>query len=186
MAEQEFVVYTARAGAWPESHALLLRCAADYTGLSAAVFRREQSPGEKPRLVGGPPLHFSVSHSGGRWVCAFGPRPLGLDLQQHRPCRVEALARRFFHPQEVEWLARCGFAPEEFFRLWAAKESFVKLSGRGFGSGFADFCLAPLPPAPRWQFLPFGAGFTLCLCAEALSPVTFKPIQNTTTEEPLP
>ena len=63
------------------SDTLLTAAAADYTG---------RAPGDPAltilRLLGKPPTlpalpghFFSVSHSGGRWMCAAGSVPLGLD-----------------------------------------------------------------------------------------------------------
>ncbi len=160
------------------SHERLLRCASLYTGLPSSVFHREQEKGKKPQLTGGPELHFSVSHSGKWWACAFGCREVGLDIQQHRPCRAEALAKRFFHPNEVLWLESQNFSQDSFYRLWAAKESYVKLSGRGFGEGFSDFSLAPPHPArPHWRVVPFEPDYTLCLCANQIDQITLKKIE---------
>ena len=174
MAETDITLYIAEQNSGLDSHELLLRCAEEYTGLPASTFRREQEDGQKPRLIGGPELHFSVSHSGKWWACAFGPQELGLDIQQNRPCRAEALAQRFFHPDEAAWLQKQGFSQQEFYRLWTAKESYVKLSGRGFGDGFAVFSLVPRPHRLQWPYLPFDPEYTLCLCAEQIDHIIIK------------
>lgn len=155
----------------------LVRCGALYSGLPEGQLRRVQASGGKPQLLGGPPLHFSVSHSGGYWACAFGPGELGLDLQQHRPSRCEALARRFFHPDEVAWLAARGFAEGDFFRLWSAKESYVKLTGLGLGQGFETFSvLPPAAPGVQWRRVPFLPEYELCLCAPCIGTVELRPL----------
>ena len=178
MAENDIIIYTMNLADGLHSHQRLLMCAADYTGLPVSTFRRQQQEGQKPQLVGGPELHFSVSHSGDHWVCAFGPQPVGLDLQQHRPCRAEALARRFFHPREVDLLETQNFSEEAFYRIWTAKESFVKWSGRGFGEGFATFSVVDAGPTPQWRYLPFLQGYTLCLCSNQIDQVTVKHFDN--------
>ncbi|MCL1805216.1 MAG: 4'-phosphopantetheinyl transferase superfamily protein [Clostridiales bacterium] len=82
-------------------------------------------------------VHFSLSHSGVYCACAFHTRPVGLDLQIHRECRREAVARRFFHPAEYAWLEKGGF--KSFFQVWAAKESYVKYTGAGLAGGLDKF-----------------------------------------------
>jgi len=171
-AQNDIIIYVMRQDDDLHSHQRLLMCAADYTALPISTFRREQQEGQKPRLVGGPELHFSVSHSGDYWVCAFGGQPVGLDLQQHRPCRAEALACRFFHPEEIAWLKEQNFSPEAFYRIWTAKESFVKWNGRGFGEGFSTFSVAG--SSPHLRHLSFVEGYTLCLCSDQIGQVVLK------------
>lgn len=86
----------------------------------------------KPYLQNIPDLHFSLSHSGNYAVCVFYHRPVGVDIQQIRPVSPALLKRvctqeerRFLEAQDPEKV------PEAFCRLWTAKESFMKLEGRG-------------------------------------------------------
>lgn len=175
-----FVVYLMENGGEETSHSRLLHCASVYTGLPAHTFRRVQEDGKKPTLAGGPPLHFSVSHSGAWWVCAFGPCAVGVDIQEHRPCRREAIARRFFHPDEIAWLEERGFDQESFYRLWAAKESYVKLTGGGLSEGFDTFsAVEPLPPSPVWKPIPFLPDYSLCLCAQQVEEAVLVPLSPT-------
>jgi len=126
----------------------------------------------KPCLPDVSHLHFSLSHSGAYAACAFFGLPLGLDLQRHSTCRREAVARRFFHPREYDWLEQRSFEP--FFQVWTAKESYVKFTGIGITSGFRHFCVvgadgelaAGLDGCRffRWE-LP--RNYDLCLCVSA-------------------
>ena len=52
----------------------------------------------KPYFENAPWLHFSVSHSGGLWVCALCRCDVGIDIEQHAARDHAALSRRFFHP----------------------------------------------------------------------------------------
>ena len=167
-----YVIYFCEGNDSRCSNDLLLSCASDYTGLPIQNFRRIQEEGQKPRLEGPLDLHFSVSHSGNYWMCAFGPSPVGLDLQQHRSCRCEALARRFFHPDEIQWMEENGFTPQHFYDFWTAKESYVKLTGRGLGQGLSTFSVVPpLPDTPQWRHIPFLKEYSLCLCADRIDHV---------------
>lgn len=122
----------------------------------------------KPRFEGAAFAEFSLTHSGGFFACAFSPLPVGLDLQQHRPCRAEAVARRFFHPEEYRYVLQHG--DDGFFSVWCAKESYVKLTGEGITDRFGTFSavsggqLSDSIRGAHVHFLPFAPGYTLCLC----------------------
>lgn len=86
----------------------------------------------KPYLKNIPDLHFSLSHSGHFAVCVFYHQPVGVDIQQICPVSATLLQkvctegeRRFLEAQDPEKV------PEAFCRLWTAKESFMKLEGKG-------------------------------------------------------
>lgn len=118
------------------------------------ILRQERG---KPYFAGNGNVHFSVSHSGALVAVAFGDRPLGIDLQQHKcrgyETREDAITRhrklssRYFHPQEQAYLENDPW--EGFFRIWTAKESFVKRTGRGIDHGVADICI--LPQGEAWE-----------------------------------
>ena len=121
----------------------------------------------KPYFPDAPQLQFSISHSGAYWLCAFSAAPVGLDVQQHRDCQKQALARRFFSPAEQAFLERTSHAP--FFDLWCAKESYLKFTGEGI-SGLEAVCTVspeggfPSVPGVNLQLLPLFAGYSACLC----------------------
>ena len=133
----------------------------------------------KPYFPLAPEIQFSVTHSGGCWACAFSRQPVGLDLQVSQPVWEGGLARRFFHPREAEFLS---VHPEEFFRVWTAKESYVKLTGRGIDDGFHEFsvvCSGGLRSRLEGvsiRHIPFRPGYTLCLCARLIGEVTLEPL----------
>ena len=83
----DVTIYAAPLPEGPEaSHRLLRRAAALAAPQLTDCTLARQAQG-KPWFPAAPELHFSISHSGGRWVCAFADAPVGLDLQAHRPCR---------------------------------------------------------------------------------------------------
>ena len=107
----------------------LLRLALDRSGISpdAPIAR---TPEEKPYLPDHPDFHFSISHSGTWAVLAWGDAPVGVDVEKLDLTRpVEALARRYFAPDEQQFILREG--PEAFYQVWTAKESYVKKLGTG-------------------------------------------------------
>lgn len=91
----------------------------------------------KPYFKNAPWLHFSLSHSGKYWACAFCRFEVGLDIERIAARDHAALARRFFAPAEIEFAAAGG--AQAFYAVWTAKESYVKLLGTGIGGSFAHF-----------------------------------------------
>ncbi len=156
----------------PKSHILLGHIVEEYLGEPATeaefTVKRKGEYG-KPYLVECPEVHFSITHVGDYWMCAVAGEEVGLDLQDVRERiagtgsqeeRVLAIARRFFHPTEVMYLAKCP--TEEFFRVWAKKESYVKYTGEGLTAGFDSFSVTDGVPAVQ-QEIPFAEGYILVL-----------------------
>lgn len=122
----------------------------------------------KPYFENAPWLHFSVSHSGGLWVCALCRYDVGIDIEQHAARDHTALARRFFHPQEIEYTHRSGMCA--FYSVWTAKESYVKLLGMGIGGSFSHFSVVERGAISgdrlfaRFTSIPVRDGYSLTLC----------------------
>lgn len=124
------------------SHALLEQAVRQYARKNALplpekLILKAADRNQKPRFQNAENICFSISHSGDWWTCAVGREEVGLDIQQEQDCRAERLARRFFHPLEVAWLEKNGYA--QFCKLWAYKESYVKYTGVGLVQGMDYF-----------------------------------------------
>lgn len=166
------------------SDTLLTAAAADYTGRAPGgpALTILRLPGKPPTLPALPGHFFSVSHSGGRWMCAAGSVPLGLDLQIHQPCDAAKLSARFFHPDEDAWLRARGCHSADFFQLWSRKEAYVKYRGVGITQGLDWFSVVADGVlrerlGPVWFLQPEPPeGFSLCLCAERPEPVQLRPL----------
>ncbi len=158
------------AGSWNgekeiPSHELLRRVTCRYLGkeIEAITVCRDDEFG-KPYIAELPELHFSISHSGGFWVCAFCDTEVGLDLQEVKIAREEQVARRFFHPSEIVWLEEHGF--DEFSRLWTYKESYVKYTGTGLRDGLDYFSVVNGELEVCQQEVPFRDGFYMVVTTE--------------------
>jgi 4'-phosphopantetheinyl transferase len=80
------------------------------------------------------PLCFNVSHSHQMALFALAQREVGVDLEQIRAdCDGEAIAARFFSPQEQAALNRLSpeLRPRGFFNGWTRKEALLKAMGTG-------------------------------------------------------
>lgn len=136
----------------------------------------------KPAVVSndgsGPIPFFNLSHSGDLTVLALSDRPVGCDIESHQrsiPGR-DALAERLFHPRELELLSLARTSPQKadscFFRLWTAREAYLKACGTGFAAQTRDIDLSPGrltdSRGRRWQidtFQPQGyPDYTLSVC----------------------
>lgn len=152
-------------------------CATAFTGDDGG-WKPERPFGEKPYFSTCPELGFSVTHSGDFWLCAMSWQPVGLDLQQHQPCPVATLSRRFLHPDEDQWLVKTNYA--RFFDLWAAKESYLKYTGSGIVVGLDHFSLVENSElkttydSAKLSPLEFRDGYSLCLCAADIGVVIFR------------
>lgn len=139
-------------------------------GLDPDTCPIERTEKGKPYFPSRPEVCFSVSHSGDYWACAVAEQPLGLDLQKHKGGRLEDIARRFFHPQEADWLERNGI--EYFYDVWAAKESYVKWTGQGIDRYFDDFSvvendkLAENGEGYHFYRFHWKQEYSLCLCGQ--------------------
>lgn len=90
----------------------------------------------KPYLMNVGNLHFSLSHSGSYVVAAFSEHEVGIDIQHHKPMK-EKIAERFFSQEDnalLKQLEATGDG-EGFYRIWAIKEAYMKLTGEGLRQG---------------------------------------------------
>lgn len=156
------------------------------------LFQVERTERGKPFFVHCPQIQFSISHSGLYWVCALHSSQIGLDLQEHvrlkdetvesASIRFRKIAHRFFHPIEVKFVDLDSYC--NFFRVWAARESYVKYTGQGIDASFSQYCVIPEDEklwqqlskeraAKSWQAqgqwfweIPYRENYTLCVCTK--------------------
>ena len=127
----------------------------------AEVLAREVRPENgKPYLPDYPDFHYNISHSGGIVACAASDSPVGIDIQQisDDPVRILKIAAHFFSQEEQQELnfrhqeknPNTGAASNScsndeqdlchlFCRFWTARESYIKLTGRGLAEPFSGF-----------------------------------------------
>ena len=87
-------------------------------------------------------LQFNLSHS--REYALFGfaiDRLIGVDLEYLREMRdAVKIARRFFSSKEYSLIASLDLPQQQqtFFKLWTAKEAYLKAIGIGLAGSLAD------------------------------------------------
>ncbi len=121
-------VWTAPAGDDQRSTArdLLLELAGALLDRTAVL---GHEPSGRPYVDG---LAVSISHSRTLVaVVAAAAGPVGVDVEDVYPREVRGLARRWFDPSELEWMARQPDELVAFLYLWTAKEAVGKALGLG-------------------------------------------------------
>ncbi|AUT03696.1 4'-phosphopantetheinyl transferase [Nostoc sp. CENA543] len=108
-------------------------------------------------------LLFNLSHSHNLALCAVNyTRQIGVDLESLRVMEdVEALAQRFFLPQEYNLLRSLPDEQKQktFFRYWTCKEAYLKATGDGISQlEQIEIALTPTEPArlvklPAWSLV---------------------------------
>lgn len=76
----------------------------------------------KPFFPEHPDVHFSISHTEGVVLCAFGEKEVGADVERPRAL-YPGTEKRVLLPREAEQF--------DLFEVWTLRESYFKLSGRG-------------------------------------------------------
>ena len=118
----------------------------------------------KPFLHGHPDIFFNMSHSGKSVVCAVSDIPVGVDIQDIRHLSLNT-GRKFLTDEETDMVT--GLEPtamdRELCRIWCIKESYGKMTGKGFGEGFRSIDAEKLIRECR-AFITFHKGFFISLC----------------------
>ncbi|XP_068647690.1 uncharacterized protein [Aristolochia californica] len=88
-----------------------------------------------------PLLHFNISHTPSLIACGVTTEAqIGIDVEEKQrkiKNNVAAFARRYFSPQEAEFLntfSNPEIQRQEFIKMWTLKEAYVKALGRGFSA----------------------------------------------------
>lgn len=113
--------------------------------LSCLEEKLEKGVHGKPFFPDMPDLHFNISHGGGWAVCALASVACGIDIQDVRPMKSKRLLERTMDPEEQRQIRAASCPEREFARLWAYKESCLKLTGEGITRSMRE-----LPP-PVWH-----------------------------------
>lgn len=134
--------------------------------LGRETFTLDQNRWGKPFLPEAPDFHFNLSHSGSWVVLAFGDSPVGIDVEKldFTPGRRQVIRRHFAPEEQAYVLENPEEEGERFFRIWTAKESWLKYRGEGLTRPLASIQVLSLDPTPFFTFAP-SAEYLATLCA---------------------
>lgn len=96
----------------------------------------------KPSIKGKDNIHFSISHSDSKVICAVGKNNVGCDVERINPRKkTDGIIGRFYHSNEKKYIE--NFQEDDktkaFFDIWTLKESYVKMIGKGLYVPFDSF-----------------------------------------------
>ncbi len=85
-------------------------------------------------------LYFNLSHTGDYIAVVVSDYPVGIDIEKIKNVN-KRIAKRFFSKAENEFLddSPVDEYKYNFFKVWTAKESYVKAVGTGIDADFAKF-----------------------------------------------
>jgi 4'-phosphopantetheinyl transferase len=113
-------------------------------------------------------IDFNISHSGKYVALVIGNDRYGIDIEQHRPVKIDLLNRQF---TESEWklIRNSKDQLHQFFKFWSIKESAIKADGRGVEVLSKTQILSEnevLVEDKKWQYYQFlhieGYSFAVC------------------------
>ena len=94
---------------------------------------------EKPYISDNKNIYFNLSHSGKMVLCAISDRELGVDIEINDPTIDLNIAKHYFYNSEYENIMNSKNSPDEFFRYWVLKESYMKYTGLGMNLKMDSF-----------------------------------------------
>ena len=117
------------------SRGVLRSILSQYLEVAAKNVPLKTYPNGKPYLPGSN-LNFNLSHSEGLFLYGFVlDVPIGVDLQQVYPIsNINTIIKNYFSPYEQQILSteKKTRLKDLFFRIWTAKEAYLKGTGEGF------------------------------------------------------
>ncbi|MDF2839185.1 MAG: 4-phosphopantetheinyl transferase [Evtepia sp.] len=115
----------------------------------------------KPFFPECPQLHFSLSHSENRIVCALDSHPIGVDIEIMKP-RQNDLPSYALTAEEYANYLSLGGDWLAFYNLWTKKEAWSKYTGEGLSKTFRK-----APPQEGLYFATYtGPDWLATVCGE--------------------
>ena len=125
---------------------------AGYAGRRPEALQFARGPNGKPRLPDAD-IRFNLSRTEDGILLGVTRGPeIGVDVERVRPGYTgEEISGKFFAPAEMASLADLpeGIRSEAFFRVWTAKEAYLKARGEGLGYPLNAFAVPFAGEGPR-------------------------------------
>ncbi len=144
-------------------HFLLRRALGVEAYVQAEFDKKEHG---KPYIVG-TPIHYNISHSGQIVALVIAENEVGVDVQEKKSARMEAMARRFFSKEEWQAFLACDSEEEKkdlFYYIWCRKEAYGKYLGTGLNTEVLQTNV--LVDLDNVQFIEYEAveGYQISIC----------------------
>ena len=121
---------------------------------------------EKPYLENYPEIFFNLSHADGWSACVVSDEEIGVDIQDVRPMR-DNVVRKICTEQEFMLISDGSNSTslETTCSLWCMKESYGKLTGKGFAEGFDKIETSELLRSGKLKIMTLQNGMFLSVCS---------------------
>ena len=116
---------------------LLLMKLLEEENVQNPVFKLEKY--EKPYISNVENIHFNLSHSRNFVCCAISDEEIGCDIEFIDSEINLDIAKNYFFNSEYENIIKSKDKPDEFFKYWVLKESYMKYTGLGFNLDLDSF-----------------------------------------------
>ena len=84
-------------------------------------------------------IHFNLSHSGKMVLCVISDMEVGADIEYIDSTIDLNIAKHYFYNSEYENIMNSKNRPDEFFKYWVLKESYMKYTGLGMNLKLDSF-----------------------------------------------
>ena len=84
-------------------------------------------------------IHFNLSHSEKMVLCAISDMEVGTDVEYIDRKIDLNIAKHYFYNGEYESIMKAENKPDEFFKYWVLKESYMKYTGLGMNLKLDSF-----------------------------------------------
>lgn len=107
-------------------------------------------------------IHISISHSNTLCAAAISDHEIGADIEytNGNEERLIRLANRYFTPPEADYVTKAPII--NFYRIWCAKESYIKYTGEGFSKPMNSFSV--FDSELCFSHLLY-EGYSVCICS---------------------
>ena len=84
-------------------------------------------------------IYFNLSHSEKIVLCAISDKEVGADVEYIDPEIDLNIAKNYFYNEEYKNIMKSENRPDEFFKYWVLKESYMKYTGLGMNLPLDSF-----------------------------------------------
>lgn len=120
-------------------------------------------------------IDFNLSHSGNMAMCVISESKVGCDIQLMKPTDGK-IATRFFTDPERDYVFAVDDPSEindRFYRIWARKEAYTKVTGEGISKDFKSFDV--LDADSFWEYS-YG-DYRMCVAGNTKEKICFEVVE---------
>lgn len=130
-------------------------------------------------------IHFNISHSGNWIVVGFGISEIGIDVEKMEEIDLSGVASFFTKEEQLFLTADRKNRLIDFYKIWTAKESYMKYTGLGFNMDLDSF-IVPFTnkgkiqkksiknfEGPDVMTFPFANHYCLSICSEKIDEINW-------------